>query len=274
MSLAMRHSPLLAAFALLAAPVWAGETPWQEVAPDVKLRLISTDEVDSSGTIWLGLEIDMPPSTKTYWRVPGDTGLPTNLDFSGSSGIEGHQIFWPFPVRDKTDRYLDYVYFGHTILPVQVKTNGSPMRAQVAATLGVCSEICIPAQASFTLELGDTAPDPASALRIRQSLAMAPIPWEGDPQPIGAVHYRRDEQALAVTVTGTEIDPISLIAATGSGEPLFGAPQKGREPGIVLLPVRGELDMQGQGFGDVQLTFMTGMGAYEVTRPIQMPPAD
>ncbi|OYW99582.1 MAG: hypothetical protein B7Z15_20990, partial [Rhizobiales bacterium 32-66-8] len=109
---------------------------------------------------------------------------------------------------------------------------------------------------------------------IRQALAMTPIAWETDPQPIGTVVYDAEAGMLAVRVGDPDVDPASLIASTVSGEPLFGTPQKSPEPDLVLIPVLGksdEIDLDNQ---DVQLTFMTGMGAFEVTRPVGVAPAD
>lgn len=260
--------------ALLATPAIAGETSWQEVAPGVSLRLISTGQIKANGTTLLGLEIDMPETSKTYWRVPGETGLPTELDFAGSIGIAEHQVLWPYPTRVESKDYIDYVYFGPTLLPIELTLQPGAARAELAVVLGVCSDICVPAQARFSLPLIEAEPDRANGLRIRQALATAPIAWNGDPQPIGNVEYDANARMLAVRVGDPDVDPASLIAATASGEPLFGTPQKSREPHLVLIPVLGkndEIDLASQ---DVQLTFMTGMGAFEVTRPVKALAAD
>lgn len=270
----MRTFIAVALAVLLAAPASAGETPWQEVAPGVKLRLISTGQVKADGTTLVGLEIDMPETTKTYWRVPGDTGLPTELDFAGSTGIAHHQIAWPYPTRHQADDYLDYAYFGPTVLPVELTLDSAAPTVALRALLGVCSDICIPAQASFTLDLADMTPDRPNGLRLRQALAMVPIPWQGDPQPIGNVQLQPDGQTIGIFISDPDLDPQSLIAATPDGEPLFGAPQKSPEPNLVLMPILGQgeqNDLEGQ---DVQLTFMTGMGAFEITRTIGAPVAE
>lgn len=259
---------IAATFILAAISVHAAETPWQEVAPGVKLRLISTGQFKANGTALIGLEIDMPASTKTYWRVPGETGLPTEIDIEGSSGVVGHQILWPYPVRDQTEDYLDYVYYGPVVLPIELQLDGSAAQLELAAVLGVCSDICIPVQARFSLPLTDAEVDRPNGLRIRQALANSPIPWQGDPQPVGDAEYLPETQMLAVHV-GSDLDPASLIAATADGQPLFGAPQKSPQPDLVLMPVLEQdegADLVGR---DVQLTFMTGMGAFEVTRTIQ-----
>jgi DsbC/DsbD-like thiol-disulfide interchange protein len=260
------------AFALVlatTAPLCAGQTPWQEVAPGVSMRLVSTGEVDADGTTLIGIEVEMPENTKTYWRVPGETGIPTQLDFAGSNGIVGHQVLWPYPKRDETEDYLDYAYYGPTLLPVAVKVEGEAPSIALSVVMGVCSDICIPAQARFSLPVDDDTPDRPNGLRIRQAEAMAPIAWDGDPAAIGRVEFRPEENALAVWLADPEIEAQSLIAATESGEPLFGTPQKSPEPNLVLIPLLGKPGHKRLESHSVQLTFTTAMGAFEVTRPIE-----
>lgn len=264
----------IVSLAILAAPAAAGETPWQEIAPGIKLRLISTGQIKANGTTLVGLEIDMPETSKTYWRVPGDTGLVTQLDFAGSTGVHDHQVLWPYPVRHETTDYLDYAYFGPTVLPVELTVDPGSPHAELSAVLGVCSDICIPAQARFSLPLADAAPDRPNGLRIRQALATTPMEWQGDPQPIGNVELLPGSNMLAVHVGDPELDPASLIAATDSGEPLFGTPQKSPEPNLVLIPILGKADETALENQPIRLTFLTGMGAFEVKRTVKVSAAD
>lgn len=265
---------LILAFSItLAMPAYAGETAWQEVAPGVSMRLISSGQIAPDGTTQIAIEIDMPETSKTYWRVPGDTGLPTELDFAGSSGLHRHRIVWPYPTRYQTAEYLDYAYFGPTVLPVELTVAPGAPHVELSAILGICSEICVPAQARFSLPLNDTEPDRANGLRIRQALAEAPMAWTEGPQPFGAVEFRDAENALAVELTDPTLDADLLIAATADGEPLFGTPQKSPETDLVLIPILGkadEIDLENQA---VQLTFMTDMGAFEVERTVEGAPA-
>lgn len=254
--------------ALAAAPVAAGETPWQEVAPGVTMRLVSSGVVKADGTSLIGLELDMPADTKTYWRVPGDTGIPTELDFTASTGVSAHQILWPYPIRDETEAYLDYAYFGPTLLPIQLAVDSDAAQIEVSVVMGVCSDICIPAQAKFSMPIAEGGKDMPNGLRIKQAVAMAPIPWDGDEAPIGDVEFRPQDNALAVLINDPSIDPASLIAAMADGDRAFGTPQKSPEPNLVLIPLLGkvadgELDSQ-----PVQLTFITDMGAFEITRTL------
>lgn len=246
----------------------AGQTPWQEVAPDVRMRLISSGTIEADGRTRFAFEIDMPENTKTYWRVPGDTGLPTELDFSGSKGVEEHAIDWPFPVRDLQAGYLDYVYFGHTVIPVTITTDGPAPHLELAATLGICSEICIPAQAKFSMPLRDTTADMPNGLRIRQALADVPLAWPEEAPAIATVEWSKDGQGIVLGGLDPAVDPQSIIASTASGDPLFGTPQKSPQAGLVLLPIRGKNDNSAGQVVDIHLTFMTDRGPYEMVRKV------
>lgn len=259
--------PLMFLFAAV-VPTLGAETPWQEVAPGVKLRLVSNGQADAAGHTWIGLEIDMPANTKTYWRVPGETGIPTQIDTSGSTGIGTHSVHWPYPTRDTSGGYTDFVYWGATLLPIELDTTATDPTLAMAVTLGVCSEVCIPAQASFELPLDFATPDRANGLRIRQALALTPLEWTEPDQPIGGVTFDPSANALAVHLADPRVDPQSVIATSDSGDPLFGAPQKSPEADLVMLPVLGKIDENSLENQSVQLTFMTDMGSFMLSRRV------
>ena len=270
----MRPILLAVALALFAQPAFAGATAWQEVAPGVRLRLISTGQIKPDGKTLLGLEIDMPAGTKTYWRVPGETGLPTELDFTASPAVLDHEILWPYPTLDTSNGYADYVYYGPTVLPIVVTLAPHATEADLTAVLGICSDICMPAQVRFSLPLAEAKPDMANGLRLRQALALAPIDWDHAVSPIGDVVYDAASGMLEVPLSDPELDPASLIAATESGLPLFGAPQKSPEPNLVLIPVLGQVDETDLADQPVELTFMTDLGAFEIDRAVTVTPTD
>ncbi len=253
----------------LALPAWAGETPWQEIAPDVSVRLISAGQVTSSGKALVALEIDMPGNTKTYWRVPGETGLPVDLDFSASTGIAGYSLLWPYPLREQKGDKLDYVYYGHTVLPIELTLPADTAIVDVTAIMGICSEICVPAQLRLNLPLAADAPDAPNSLRIRQAMAEVPITWTDEPSAIGEVELLHEDNAIGIRVDDGSVHADSLIAATATGEPLFGAPQKSPHGDLVLLPILGKSDNSALDGMDVEVTFMTDMGAYVVSRTIE-----
>jgi DsbC/DsbD-like thiol-disulfide interchange protein len=257
--------PIALFVSLLGTPAFAGATPWQDVAPQVRMRLVSTGTIDADGTTLLGLEIDMPQSMKTYWRVPGDTGLPLELDLHGSRGVSAIDIHWPYPERDQTPSYLDYVYRGALVLPMTAKVEGDG-ELMMDASLGICSDICMPVRASFALDLQDGTPDGPNRLRLRQAMAETPIGWTGDTAPVGSVTLDGPNRQIAVQWTDPAVDPASLIVTTHDGTPLIGAPQKSPQADLVLLPVLGDEPLEA---GEpVELVFMTDTGAFEISQEI------
>ena len=259
----------IAALAVLAgASAQAGETPWQEVAPGVSIRMISAGTLSADGKAMLALEIDMPETTKTYWRVPGETGLPISLDASASTGVSAHRLLWPYPQRETKSGKLDYVYYGPTILPLEV-TGSADATLDLKATLGICSEICIPAQVNLSLPLTDDAPDSPNQLRIRQALAEVPIDWTEGADPVGSVEAMADGKAVSVEVDAALLDPDSVIVATNGDGLVCGAPQKSPQSNLVVLPILGKSDNSALDGLDVEVTFMTDMGAYVVNRAVE-----
>jgi len=249
---------------LTTSPVLAAATDWQELAPGAKARLISSDTATADGKMRIGLEIDMPPELKTYWRVPGETGIPTTFDFSRSAGIRDPRILWPYPVIEATPDYTDFVYHGPTVIPIEVGTNSEPLTVNLDLILGICSDICVPAQASFSLPVSLAKADPGQGLRIEQALANTPLPAP-DEADVGTATL--DGEALSVVLHSPDIDPASVIAASADPSVLFGAPQKSPDNGLVMLPLLGGdgHTLVGQ---QIEITYMTPAGPYWVEREI------
>jgi DsbC/DsbD-like thiol-disulfide interchange protein len=264
----MRTLLTLALAGLAVLPASAAETPWQELTPGVKLRLISADVLKADGTTEVGLELDMPTSFKTYWRVPGESGIPTSIDLSGSTGVEGADAVWPYPTIDTSAGLVDFVYRGSTVLPIKLRLAADQAALRATVTMGICSDICVPAQAVFTLPLDFARPDRGQGLRLAQAAALAPIAWPGPTEPFGPVTYDATTQSIAVDVLDPAIDPSSIIADAGTDGPLFGAPQKSPETNLVLLPLLGPsggTDPQG---ATIELTFTTADGPFSVAKRV------
>jgi DsbC/DsbD-like thiol-disulfide interchange protein len=253
---------------LATTPAFAAASAWVELVPEARARLVTADTREADGSVLAGIEIDMPASFKTYWKTPGETGLPTVLDFSASTGLAGHRVLWPYPVIDKSQGYLDYVYPGSTVLPVALMLDGDAAMLDVTATLGICSDICAPASARFALPLSLAAPDPGQSIRLRQAAALAPLAWTSGPEPVGDIALAEDGKSLTLRVTDTGIDAASLIAATDDPADVFGTPQKSPEPGIFLLPLLGSNGIKGLEGKPVQITFLTAAGPFQVSRHV------
>lgn len=255
------------AVTLLATPAFAAATDWQEIAPGVKLRVISSDKIVDGHSLG-GLEIDMPATTNTYWRIPGETGIPTEFDFSASTGVGEPMVHWPFPEIDRSRGYMDYAYYGRVVLPFEFEaTAGAAATLDVAVTLGVCSDICVPAMARLTLPLTFATPDAENAVRLDQAMAQTPILWDQPGQPFGSVEAGLDG-SLHLLSPDPSIDPARVIADVGDPSILFETPQKSQDGALWTLKPLGGAAEKGLEGSSVQLTFQTPTGPYSVTHTV------
>jgi DsbC/DsbD-like thiol-disulfide interchange protein len=251
-----------------ASPALAGATAWQDIAPGVRARLISNDTVTNGMTL-AGFELDMPQTTKTYWRVPGEAGIPTQFDFTGSVGLGDPAVGWPYPEIDRSQGYLDYVYHGHVVLPIELTAVGDAATLNAAITLGVCSDVCVPAQAKFSLPLSFAQPDAGQSIRLSQAEAQAPIAWDRPGDPVGVVTATAD--GISVVNPDPAIEQETLIADVGDPAILFETPQKSPDGTLWTLKLLGGAAGKGLEGRPVQLTFMTASGPYAVSRQIAAP---
>ena len=124
------------------------------------------------------LDLDLGPGWKTYWRVPGEAGVPPVLRFDGSQNVAAVQVIWPRPEVFETNGIRTVGYHDDLVLPLQITPTNPDEPVSLAASLdlGICHEICVPVQLSLHAELsGPGAPDPA----IAAALAAEPSPRPG-----------------------------------------------------------------------------------------------
>lgn len=263
---------LIALLFMVSSPAFAAATPWQQIAPGAKLRLISSDIRAADGTTQIGLELDMPPSFSTYWRNPGESGIPARIDIGGSRDIGQAAIDWPYPEVKKAADVIDYVYSGPTVLPITVKLSGPSPLLDLAVTMGVCSDVCVPAKAHFELPISFAVPDPANSIRLRQAEAEVPIPWDGNGPALTTLGYQRSDGVLIIEGLDPAIDPASLIVTPSDPSLVFDAPKKSPDGQALLLKLRGQGGNVAWANAPVELTFMTRKGAYKASAGIRLLP--
>jgi DsbC/DsbD-like thiol-disulfide interchange protein len=119
-----------------------------------------------------GIRIQMAPGWHTYWRQPGDAGIPPQLDWTGSVNFEGAEIVWPVPDRFDQNGLSTLGYSGEVILPLAVTPSGAgEIGLKGALFLGVCEDVCIPVEVSLAIALPDGG---AAHAGIADSLARQP----------------------------------------------------------------------------------------------------
>ncbi len=136
-------------------------SPW-DGEPHGATRLIAGASLKSAGTklVRAGIEIGLDPGWKTYWRYPGDSGVPPTLDFAGSENIKSVTTLWPAPERfaDGAGGY-SIGYHGDVVLPLRIVPNDATKPSSLRLKLGyaVCGKLCVPAQADLDLTLSGKA---------------------------------------------------------------------------------------------------------------------
>lgn len=182
----------------------AAAGPWASTER-VEARIVSA--VEGTGELQslpLGLELKLRPGWKTYWRSPGDAGLPPQLDWSASQNVERAQILYPAPHRVTLLGLQTYGYADHVVLPlgVDAKEPGKPLDAKVAATVLVCEKICVPESFELALALpaGPATPGPEAQLVNRFRSA---VPGDG---AVSGLHIERVAEAAAGDLPALKVE--------------------------------------------------------------------
>jgi DsbC/DsbD-like thiol-disulfide interchange protein len=136
----------------------------------VQVRLLEGWRTED-GRHMAAIQITMAPGWKTYWRAPGEGGIPPRLRLDPSSGVEGLQIHWPRPEVFFTNGMRSIGYRDDVILPIELSlSDDGAVEVDGRLDLGVCLDVCMP----VTLDLdgllppeGNRDPSIAAALADR-----------------------------------------------------------------------------------------------------------
>jgi DsbC/DsbD-like thiol-disulfide interchange protein len=124
------------------------------------------------GTHMAALRVTLAPGWKTYWRAPGDAGIPPRFSWQGSQNVAAVAFHWPRPEVHVLNGMRSIGYFGELVLPMEFTPAdpASPMTIGGQVELGICRDVCVPVSAPMAAALAPVnAPDPriAAALSAR-----------------------------------------------------------------------------------------------------------
>ncbi len=206
-------SGLIAIFAgaLSVVPAAALSTDWQE-SMGGRTRVIAAGPLDPvSLATDLAIEMELKPGWKTYWRMPGDTGIAPQFDTSGSSNLKSFDVDWPAP-KSFDDTYGRSIgYSGRLVLPVRAvaKSKTLPLAVDLTVRYGVCERICVPLEQTFSMVVTRFAPrNTDAAALIDEARKSVPV--------TGSASSR-----LAVTAVGLagQLPDAALRVATRVSDP-------------------------------------------------------
>jgi len=270
-----------AALAAAVAPAAADDaSPWTG-GQRSSVRLIagaaSSPAPEAAKVLRAGLEIRLEPGWKTYWRYPGDSGVPPRFDFSASENLQTVAVLWPAPhgFVDAGGRSIGYA--GGVLLPLQVipRDPARPVVLRLALDYAICGKLCVPSEVRAELTLTGAAGPFEAELAASEARVPKPVAvGEGPGLSIAAITVEpaANRPRVVVEVAGAGSDaelfaegptpdwalPVPVpVGAAAPGARRFAFELDGIPPGA---PVRGSA---------LRLTAVSGERAIEVTTTVE-----
>src|SRR5437588_12345854 len=126
-------------------------SPWQRDTHSA-VRLLAGSR--SGGVLLGGIAFQMQPGWKTYWRNPGDSGVPPRFDFSKSDNVEAVTVLWPAPMKfDDGAGGQSLGCLKQVVLPLRIvaKNADKPVTLRASINYAVCEKLCIPVAATVQI---------------------------------------------------------------------------------------------------------------------------
>jgi DsbC/DsbD-like thiol-disulfide interchange protein len=186
-------------------------SPWQRDTHSA-VRLLAGSR---SGAVLLGgIGFQLQPGWKTYWRTPGDSGVPPRFDFSKSENIEAVTVLWPAPTKfDDGAGGQSLGYRDQIVLPLRIvaKSTDKPVTLRAEINYAVCEKICIPVDANVELPFTSVASTEDSALFA--ALDTVPKPANiGDPNALTIRDVKREgKSTVLIDVISPDKVEVSLF---------------------------------------------------------------
>jgi DsbC/DsbD-like thiol-disulfide interchange protein len=203
------------------------------------VRLIAgASRTESGATIHrAGIDVRLARGWKTYWRYPGDSGLPPRFDFTHSENVKAIAVRWPAPQRLEDESGTSIGYKSDFVLPLDVwpQDGTKPVKLRLRVDYGICEKICIPAEAKAELTL--TGGATTHAARIAQFAARVPRAAKvGGDGPLAIRAVKREDDGplgrIVVDLAAPAGQKVELFAEGPSSDwalpvpsPLPGAPE-------------------------------------------------
>lgn len=236
----------------------ADASPWSEDSRS-GIRLIAGANKTGEAPLRAGIEIKLQPGWKTYWRYPGDSGVPPRFDFAGSDNLKSAKVLYPAPHLFADEAGQSLGYKDAVIFPVLISAllPGKPVTLRLKLDYAVCEKLCIPAEGRADLTLGPGA----SSLEATLAAAEARVPKQISATVAGLSVRRVNDAAkplIAVDLKAPTDRPVTLFVEGPTPEwalpiptPAQGAPAGHRHFGFELDGLPPGVDPKGH----FELTF-------------------
>lgn len=176
----MTLTRILAVLATLTAASPLAANPYSD---NVSVRLLSGWQ-QSDGSYLAGLELRLAEGWKTYWRSPGDAGVPPLFSWAGSGNVASVDVIWPRPEVFYQNGMRSIGYSDHVVLPLRVQPRADgTVHLDGELTIGICSDICVP----LTVDLEAVALPDSRKPVATIAAALAERPFAGREVGVGRV---------------------------------------------------------------------------------------
>jgi thiol:disulfide interchange protein DsbD len=206
----------LLALLVLLLPVWPAFAQPVVKTDNVRAELISeVAEVKAGEPFWVALRQTLRPHWHTYWKNPGDSGLPTEINWTLPAGVKADPIVWPVPTLIDVGGVTNYGFQDDVLLLVKITPPADlagPLALVASANWLVCDDVCIPEDGKFSLSLpvGPAAKPADGATRALFDKARQAVPMES-PWPTRFGLAKSGDPTLIVEVKGLKPDTISNV---------------------------------------------------------------
>ena len=189
--------------------------------PQVRAELLAhaPDGADPGKTVWLGLQLTHQPDWHTYWRNPGDSGLPITVQWTLPAGITAGDIAWPLPKKIPIGNLANYGFDGTVLLPVPLTISqdfkpgltNNEIEVKLKANWLVCRKECIPEEGEFALKVPVKGSMAANSVAFNKAFDAKPKPVLGSTGILPDSSVLIDGHVIKLTVQGL---PLALRGKT------------------------------------------------------------
>jgi DsbC/DsbD-like thiol-disulfide interchange protein len=216
MSPKFQHSriALAAALVLVLKPAIAADASPYDGTPRAAVRLIAgAARHDGGATVHrAGVEIRLAPGWKTYWRYPGDSGIPPRFDFSSSTNVKSVTVRYPAPQRLIDDGGTSIGYKHGVVFPLEIvpQDPGRPVSLSLSIDYAVCEKLCVPADGKAELTLSGKAGE--TDTKLKQSEALVPAAAKLGEGKLAIRAVKREGKNIIVDVAAPAGAAVDLFA--------------------------------------------------------------
>jgi len=240
----------------------ATSQPFQSKAVEARLITVNDGVPTGAKTLSAGLKVVLAKGWKTYWRTPGEVGLPPTIDWSGSENVANVAFLWPAPHRFHAFGIENFGYKKSVVFPlsIELKTAGQPVRLRARVNMLTCSLVCVPQDFALSLDLGTgSGLDQTSATLIANWAQKVPTDGKASGVTFETVGLEQSANpAIVLTLRGEQPFTDPDIFPEVSRYTTFGPPDIRLGDGGRLLWARIPLTNLEDGATDLALTVTDG----------------